>query len=90
MKNIYVVTWPNGTISILTANNKSELIYRLDHEGDAFYEGVKIERVKTDKEGDFYLATEITENKSIVIEDAYEGRDEDGYCEKLIPVKLKK
>jgi flagellar basal body rod protein FlgF len=85
MKNIYVVTWPNGTISILTANNKSELIYRLDHEGDATDVDVKIERVKTDKNGDFYLTTEITENQSIKV--ATTGED---YSEKLILVKLKK
>ena len=57
--------------------------------GDAFFEGVKIERVKTDKDGDFYLTTEIAENKSIEVADE-NGRDEDGYCEKLILVKLKK
>jgi len=85
MKNIYVVTWPNGTISILTANNKSELIYRLDHEGDATLVDVKIERVKTDKNGDFYLTTEITENQSIKV--ATTGEDD---SEKLILVKLKK
>jgi flagellar basal body rod protein FlgF len=85
MKNIYVVTWPNGTISILTANNKSELIYRLDHEGDATDVDVKIERVKTDKNGDFYLTTEITENQSIKV--ATTGEDD---SEKLILVKLKK
>ena len=85
MKNIYVVSWPNGTISILTANNKSELIYRLDHEGDATDVDVKIERVKTDKNGDFYLTTEITENQSIKV--ATTGEDD---SEKLIPVKLKK
>jgi len=84
MKNIYVVTWPNGTISILTANNKSELIYRLDHEGDATDVDVKIERVKTDKNGDFYLTTEITENQSIKV--ATTGEDD---SEKLILVKLK-
>jgi len=85
MKNIYVVSWPNGTISILTANNKSELIYRLDHEGDATDVDVKIERVKTDKNGDFYLTTEITENQSIKV--ATTGEDD---SEKLILVKLKK
>jgi len=85
MKNIYVVTWANGTISILTANNKSELIYRLDHEGDATDVDVKIERVKTDKNGDFYLTTEITENQSIKV--ATTGEDD---SEKLILVKLKK
>jgi len=31
---VYLCKWPNGTISILTANSKRELYLLLDYEGD--------------------------------------------------------
>ena len=31
---VYLCKWPNGTISILTANSKRELFLLLDYEGD--------------------------------------------------------
>lgn len=34
--NIYAAKWPNGSISIVAANNKIDLFEKLDREGDPF------------------------------------------------------
>jgi hypothetical protein len=38
----YLINWPNGTISIITANTPDELFWRMDEEGDPTSPDVEI------------------------------------------------
>jgi hypothetical protein len=40
--NNYLINWPNGTISIITADNSDELFWRMDEEGDPTSPDVEI------------------------------------------------
>lgn len=53
--NTYLAKWPNGTISILTANNTLDAFWKLDVEGDPTDERLKVYRLPKN----FYLTTEI-------------------------------
>lgn len=66
---VYLCKWPDGTISILTANTKTELYFLLDGEGDPdqadvyklpsrFYIGTEVikRKISTDMSGDFEQA----------------------------------
>jgi hypothetical protein len=57
----YIAQWENGTISILTAEDKTELFWKLDSEGDPI--GAKIFVVPTDEEGNFHITTDIIKKK---------------------------
>lgn len=38
----YLINWPNGTISIITADNADELFWRMDQEGDPTFPDIEI------------------------------------------------
>lgn len=59
--NIFVVKWPNGTISIVSADTISQLFNMLDTEGDP--EQASIYKLKPDENGHFHLTTEIVKDK---------------------------
>ena len=54
---VYLCKWPNGTISVLTANSKRELYLLLDGEGDP--EQANIYKLPSR----FYIATEVIKRK---------------------------
>ena len=64
---LYVATWPNGTISILTAQNKKDLFFKLDSEGNPEY--VKVKQYTFPTEDDIYLTTNFKEdeNRNVVL-----------------------
>ena len=55
--NIYIAKWPNGTISILTADDKIDLFDKLDREGDPF--ACQLVQVNSKETEHFHLTTEI-------------------------------
>lgn len=59
--NIFVAKWPNGTISIATANNIKQLFNVLDTEGAP--EEASIYKLKPDEYGQFHLTTDIINDK---------------------------
>jgi len=59
--NIFVAKWPNGTISIASANNITQLFNALDTEGAP--EEASIYKVLSDEYGHFHLTTDIINNK---------------------------
>jgi hypothetical protein len=54
--NIYIAKWPDGTISILSANNKDDLILRLDSEASPSY--AKLYKVPM-TEGNLHITTHL-------------------------------
>ena len=85
-KNIYVVTWPNGTISILNAADKKELFEKLDKEANPADSNVKIQRVKMNE--DFHLTTEVLLARDFGTTIRVDTMGDDG--EELVSVKLPK
>lgn len=59
--NIFVVKWPDGTISIVSADTVSQLFDMLDTEGDP--EAATIYKMELDENGHFHIKTEIVRNK---------------------------
>ena len=59
--NIFVVKWPNGTISITGANTVSQLFDILDTEDNP--EGAKIYKLEPDEYNRFHITTEVVNNK---------------------------
>ena len=55
MENIYLVKWPNGSISILNAHSALDLYDKLDCECDPY--DAEIYKIKTDN-GFFHITTE--------------------------------
>jgi hypothetical protein len=58
----YIAQWENGTISILTAEDKTDLFWKLDSEGDPVH--AKIFEVPLDEEDNFHITTNITKKKN--------------------------
>ena len=85
-KDIYVVTWANGTISILNAANKRELFGKMDREGNPVDANVKIQKVKMDQ--DFHLTTEVLLARDFGATIRVDTMGDDG--EELVSVKLPK
>lgn len=85
-KDIYVVTWANGTISILNAANKKELFEKMDKEGNPVDANVKIQKVKMDQ--DFHLTTEVLLARDFGATIRVDTMGDDG--EELVSVKLPK
>jgi len=54
----YYCKWPNGTISILTAQNINDAFIKLDAEGNPFDENVIIYKLSTN----FHIGTELIKN----------------------------
>lgn len=90
---IYVVNWPDGTISFLTAKNDVDLYDKLDVECSCPEEGdLKIHEIKPDEFGQFHLITKLEEeiggskDGQIKVRVDITGEIED----KLVPFKFKK
>ena len=83
-KNIYVVTWADGTISILNAANKLELFHKIDREGSPVLVGVKIQKVKMNE--DFHLTTSVLLSKDFGAKISVDLMGDDG--EELVSVKF--
>lgn len=59
MKNsVYIVNWPDNTISIITASNEAELFWNMNVEGDPSDPKVKIKKVIPDENGNFHITSE--------------------------------
>lgn len=58
----YIAKWPNGTISILTAEDKTDLFWKLDSEADPVE--AKIFEVPTDEEGNIHITTGLFKKKN--------------------------
>lgn len=73
---IYIAQWEDGTISVLTAEDKTELFWKLDTESDPVR--AKLFEVPLDEYGDFHITTNLTKKKNEdVIEFGYgEGAEE--------------
>jgi uncharacterized alpha/beta hydrolase family protein len=71
----YIAQWENGTISVLTAKNKTDLFWKLDSEGDPI--SAKIFVVPTDEEGNIHITTNIIKKKNEPV--IYFG----SYCEEI-------
>ena len=63
---LYLVTWPNGTLSVLNACNALDLFEKLDQEASPIDENIKIQRIKPDENGNFHLTTSIVDEKIVV------------------------
>ena len=85
-KDIYVVTWPDGTISILNAANKKELFEKMDKEGDPVDAKVKIQRVKMNEDFHLTASVQITRNLDFKVSVHALGDDD----EELVSVKFPK
>jgi len=59
--NIFVAKWPNGTISIVSADTNRHLYDILDTEGNP--EEASIYELEPDNDGHFHLTTDIVKNK---------------------------
>ena len=59
--NIFIDKWPNGTISIVSANTNSQLFNMLNTEGDP--EHASIYKLEPDPNGHFHLTTEIVKDE---------------------------
>lgn len=59
--NIFVAKWPNGTVSIVSADTNRHLYDVLDTEGSP--EDASIYKVMSDEDGHFHLTTDIVKNK---------------------------
>jgi len=59
--NTFLVKWPNGTISILTADTNRHLYDLLDMEGDP--DKALVYEVVPDEDGHFHITTDIVKNK---------------------------
>lgn len=59
--NIFIAKWPNGTISIVSADTNRHLYDILDTEGSP--EDASIYKVMSDEDGHFHLTTDIVKNK---------------------------
>lgn len=55
-KKLYIVEWPNETISIVSADNKNDLFWNIDSESDPC--DAKITEVSFDGHQDIYIKTE--------------------------------
>lgn len=60
MSKLYVVSWPNGTVSILTAATPLDLFRKLDSEGDPTDKNVKIKQLNVNEDEDFHLTTALS------------------------------
>ena len=59
--NMFLVKWPNGTISILTADTNRHLYDLLDLEGDP--DEALVYEVVPDEDGHFHITTDIVKGK---------------------------
>ena len=59
--NTFLVKWPNGTISILTADTNRHLHDLLDTEGDP--DEALVYKVMPDEDGHFHITTDIVNGK---------------------------
>ena len=59
--NTFLVKWPNGTISILTADTNRHLYDLLDTEGDP--DEALVYKLVPDEDGHFYITTDIVNGK---------------------------
>ena len=59
--NIFIAKWPNGTVSIVSADTNRHLYDILDTEGNP--EEATIYELKPDNDGHFHLTTDIVKNK---------------------------
>lgn len=59
MNKLYVVDWPDGTISILSAESKKELFWAIDTESDPYLPKI----TEVTYEDDIHLSTHLTTNK---------------------------
>ena len=75
---IYLVTWPDDTFSIITAQDKNELFWNMDLEGDPTYPKVKIHELIPNKSGHFHLSSEFVRNKLKFFPNAH--TDTDAIC----------
>jgi hypothetical protein len=63
MNDLYVAEWPDGTISIVSAESKNDLFWKLDEEGDPT--GAKISKIKIDKDNcDIHITTDLSMKKN--------------------------
>ena len=67
----YIAKWENGTISIVTAHSKNELLLKLDSEGDV--RGAKLFEVPPSEDGGFHIATSLEKNDDDVAINFYAG-----------------
>ena len=59
--NTFLVKWPNGTVSILTADTNRHLYDLLDMEGDP--DKALVYEVVPDEDGHFHITTDIVNGK---------------------------
>ena len=59
--NIFIAKWPNGTISIASADTVRQLFDMLDMEGAP--EAATIYKMQPDEYGHFHLTTDVVKNK---------------------------
>ena len=59
--NIFIAKWPNGTVSIVSADTNRHLYDILDSEGNP--EEATIYELEPDDDGHFHLTTDIVKNK---------------------------
>ena len=59
--NTFLVKWPNGTVSILTADTNRHLYDLLDTEGDP--DEALVYKLVPDEDGHFYITTDIVNGK---------------------------
>lgn len=71
----YIAKWPNGTISIVKANSKKDLFWKLDLEDDP--ESAEVFILPTGKDGAMHISTDLIKiNKKYVITfDSWTERD---------------
>lgn len=55
----YLINWPNGTISIITADTPDELFWRMDEEGDPTFPDVEIYILSEH----FHIGTQLIDGK---------------------------
>ena len=59
--NIFIAKWPNGTVSIVSADTNRHLYDILDSEGNP--EEATIYELEPDDDGHFHLTTDVVKNK---------------------------
>ena len=55
----YLINWPNGTISIITADTPDDLFWRMDEEGDPTFPDVEIYILSEH----FHIGTQLIDGK---------------------------
>ena len=71
----YIAKWPNGTISILTAENQVDLFWQLDSEGNPSC--AEIFQVTKNEYEDFHIATNLEKKKNKYVISFYSNQDND-------------